>query len=516
MPQVSQIDLKQGNIVDPTFGLQALARESERKTKENRQMEAVANTLRKQLELKKLSKGTTVTVNQGGGIEWTGENAAKDEANFNNWGKNDYGRKGKGNSVTSREISDGSVAARERGLAFVNSNKPEVDAVARRAAELAVGGVGTASAPLPPMPTQTTTGTTTPTTTTGTVSPALHPLISTPTPTNPVPLAPIPSTIAAPPPAVNVPYSGTTAVAQKVAQAATQNTNSHSSVRSGENKSYAASADGGTYAEQGTNMNLETTVNDTNVTDYLKLDQTDLAVAQAMQDIYAQINGGNSPKSYSNLMKMNEDTIAASRAAELASGTSTKEVPGRNWSVNMNGGRANVQESAGKDQSASTGGSTKVDHDEDYIVYTGTGESTSVKAKSNYVNYDKAGNRTAIIWDPETLAKAGNMKEWVDGQQAYYKSRNMELKEDTKTGNYYLYDLEDNEKVGRVLKTKSKISVNGNGEMVAPWADKGADNKVQQRDVMSIEFEPGKHSFNRFERATRQVVEKRINKGTPK
>ena len=404
MPQVSQIDLKQGNIVDPTFGLQALARESERKTKENRQMEAVANTLRKQLELKKLSKGTTVTVNQGGGIEWTGEHAARDEANFNNWGENNYGRKGAGNSVTSKEISDGSVAARERAIQFTGANKGQVDVVTNKVAQLAANGLPASTTTLPPLPQPP--GTTNPTTT-GTVTPALHPFISAPAQTNPVPLAPIPSTIAAPPPAINVPYSGTTAVAQKVAQAAAQPQNFSSSVSAGESYAIGGSVNSPDYAETGHNMNLETTVNDTNVTDYLRLDQTDLAVAQAMQDIYAQINGVNSPKSYDGMMKMNEDTIAASRAAELASGTSTKEVPGRSWSINMRGANASFNESRSKDQRASSSGGSNQNQPKAAMLIDRNGSSlTGTRVSDSESSFPNGGhamfaniNRLATISD---------------------------------------------------------------------------------------------------------------------
>lgn len=352
MPQVSQIELKQGNIVDPTFGLQALAHESERKTKENRQMEAVANTLRKQLELKKLSKGTTVTVNQGGGIEWTGENAAKDEANFNNWGANDYGKKGTGNSVTSKQITNRAGDARNRATSYVNADKGKFDAVAAEAARLSLNGKEPLDVKLPKI--------------------------------NGVP-----------PPGADIMAEHEAAVKQGELQKASGSANlvipegatatttpaktttpdgtTHSeTVSAGESRTRGASVDLPSYNENGSELNLEQSVVDTEVTDYLKLDQTDLAVAQAMQDIYAQINGGASPKSYSGLMKMNEDTIAASRAAKLASGTTEKEVAGTNFGVAVNGGRTSWNASDSKEarqviQDGGRGADRKAE-EEDHVI----------------------------------------------------------------------------------------------------------------------------------------------------
>ena len=104
MPQFNHFETKSGQRIDPTFGLNALSEESERKTKAREQMNTAAMVLRQSLGQrgKGLSTGTTATVSEGGGIEFTGTDAAKDESRLYNTGTANYGKTGKG--INTREV----------------------------------------------------------------------------------------------------------------------------------------------------------------------------------------------------------------------------------------------------------------------------------------------------------------------------------------------------------------------------------------------------------------------------
>lgn len=102
MPQFNHFETREGQIIDPTFGLNALDAETKRKTKAREQMNMATNVIRQSLsaEGKGLTADTTVEIDEGGRYTFKGASGTKDLANLYNIRNANYGKSGYGDKST--------------------------------------------------------------------------------------------------------------------------------------------------------------------------------------------------------------------------------------------------------------------------------------------------------------------------------------------------------------------------------------------------------------------------------
>lgn len=349
MPQFNHYETKSGRIIDPTFGLDALDAETKRKTKAREQMNTAAMVLRQSLGQrgKGLSEGTVATVSEGGGIEFTGDNAAADESRLYSTGTANYGKSGKGTTVKEtqkRAALDALASQFNTRVAQANQSQAGMQAVGNNAI-----GAYNATTLNTTLPTNTAPGTQTPATTT------------LPTPVSPTTATilggVLPSSLISPiyRPGVSAPLSNTQPTAAPTANASTttqQQAPTSNSMQAGTSVSF--SSGGGTNSYSGSTEIDNTTESDIEVRDQLNMNQSDLAVNDAMQALAFHLSGGQSPGTFRSMMAQNADTMKTTNEALAKQGTSETIRAGIGESQSSSASSPSI--SMSKNQKASSGG----------------------------------------------------------------------------------------------------------------------------------------------------------------
>jgi len=129
------------------------------------------------------------------------------------------------------------------------------------------------------------------------------------------------------------------------------------SVRSG--ASNEASIDAGSATSSGQTLLQKNTDRSVRVDDDLQMNQSDLAVASAMEALNSQVYGTTNPGIYQKLMEQNKATSAAKNAANILEDHSSEQVAGRQFNQHQDFGKAQFGQR--KDSSAGGGVTPKKD-----------------------------------------------------------------------------------------------------------------------------------------------------------
>ena len=404
MPQFNHFETKSGQQIDPTFGLNALSEETKRKTKAREQMNIAANVIRQSLAAdgKGLTKGTEVNIEEGGQYTFSGDNAAKDETNLYNIRKANYGKTGTGTNVTSKA----NFAPEQAALA-----KQAQDEAAMAVPHNTLRGGGTL--------TSASASATTPT-------PTTYPNLVQPLPVPPTPISPVTAGV----------LSGTP-IPLNPLMAAAANLSPGTSLKSGQSKSENMSM---TDSVSNNYQNLQevTTTSDIEVRDQLGMNQSDLAVASAMEALNSQVYGTTNPGVYKGLMEQNSKTMQATNEALVNQKSGTTLNTLNQGSVNRS-----MSTSKGKDESkqqSAASGNPQQKLPTVNFVQTSSGQrnvAATVKPNGNYqmqsgtgVMFRNAnlvsqiGASSGLIYDKQpdgsySLGKGANEKK---GIEAMYKN----------------------------------------------------------------------------------------------
>jgi len=371
MPQFNHFETKSGQQIDPTFGLNALSEETKRKTKAREQMNIAANVIRQSLAAdgKGLTKGTEVNIEEGGQYTFSGDNATKDETNLYNIRKANYGKTGTGTNVTSKA-----------------NYAPEQAALAKQAQDEAAMAV----------PHNTLRGGGTLTSTTAPTKPATYPNLVQPLP--PVPPTPISSVTAGV-------LSGTL-IPLNPLMAAAANLSPGTSLKSGQSKSENMSM---TDSVSNNYQNLQevTTTSDIEVRDQLGMNQSDLAVASAMEALNSQVYGTTNPGIYKGLMEQNARTMQSTNDALTKQGQSVIMDTLNQGSVNRS-----MSTSKGKDESrnssANAGNNTPKIQTKKLLSASGVAFDVNVTEDGKTADFTGGAANRALVKDPKSMQLYSN------------------------------------------------------------------------------------------------------------
>lgn len=412
MPQFNHYETKSGRIIDPTFGLDALDAETKRKTKAREQMNTAAMVLRQSLGQrgKGLSEGTVATVSEGGGIEFTGDNAAADESRLYNTGTANYGKSGKGTTVKEaqkRDAVDALASQFNTRVAQANQSQAGMQAVGNNAI-----GAYKATTLNTTLPTNTVPGTQTPATLPTPVSPTTATILGGVLP--PSLISPIYR------PGVSAPLSNAQPAAPTASAATQQQSPTSNSMQAGTSVSF--SSGGGTNSYSGSTEIDNTTESDIEVRDQLNMNQSDLAVNDAMQALAFHLSGGQSPGTFRSMMAQNADTMKTTNEALAKQGTSQTIRAGIGES--QSSGAPNTSLSMSKEQrtASNSPGAQKPKNPSVTIKDFGGQLITGEKLGVNSVRMPVGG--AAVYADPnkiKTIAE-GNMKQYFDVASGSFKN----------------------------------------------------------------------------------------------
>lgn len=377
MPQFNHFETKSGQQIDPTFGLNALSEETKRKTKAREQMNIAANVIRQSLAAdgKGLTKGTEVNIEEGGQYTFNGDNATKDETNLYNIRKANYGKTGTGTNVTTKA-----------------NFAPEQAALAKQAQDEAAMAV----------PHNTLRGG-------GTLTP-------TPTPTTVVPDNARPSVSELP--ADQQAAIARTAIASTFGGAVIPPAGT--TLRSGESVSEnLAITDSASNNYQ--NLKEVTTTSDIEVRDQLGMNQSDLAVASAMEALNSQVYGTVNPGVYKGLMEQNARTMQSTNDALTKQGQSVIMDTLNQGSVNRSMSTSKGSDKS-RQQSASSGGGTNDPYDGGYL-YSQTGDEAPIRIHKTTGEHIIPGGTGYSLTSVNAIEKAKANGGGISGMQKNYESQ---------------------------------------------------------------------------------------------
>ena len=371
MPQFNHFETKSGQQIDPTFGLNALSEETKRKTKAREQMNIAANVIRQSLAAdgKGLTKGTEVNIEEGGQYTFSGDNATKDETNLYNIRKANYGKTGTGTNVTSKA-----------------NFAPEQAALAKQAQDEAAMAV----------PHNTLRGGGTLTSATAPTTPTTYPNLVQPLPVPPTPISPVTAGV----------LSGTP-IPLNPLMAAAANLSPGTSLKSGQSKSENMSM---TDSVSNNYQNLQevTTTSDIEVRDQLNMNQSDLAVASAMEALNSQVYGTTNPGVYKGLMEQNSKTMQATNEALVNQKSGTTLNTLNQGSVNRS-----MSTSKGKDESksAALGGSGSTSpkiQTKKLLSASGVAFDVNVTEDGKTADFTGGAANRALVKDPKSMQLYSN------------------------------------------------------------------------------------------------------------
>ena len=451
MPQFNHFETKSGQRIDPTFGLNALSEESERKTKAREQMNTAAMVLRQSLGQrgKGLSTGTTATVSEGGGIEFTGTDAAKDESRLYNTGTANYGKTGKG--INTREVvSRDGLNALKAQFGARNAQAAQSQAGMQAAGNNAIGAYN-ATTLNTTLPTQTgATGTTTQSNNTPT------PISQT---TSTILGGVLPASLIAPiyHKGVSLPLSNTQPAAAPVQQSGGQQPGQQqsSSMQAGTSVSYATG--GGSNSYQGTPQVDSTTESDIEVRDQQNMNQSDLMVNDAMQALAFHLSGGQSPGTFKNAIDQNNKTMNATNKALAKQGTSQTVKVGAEGETSS---APTTSLTMSKDQKVANASGTPRQAPNMKKFFNPSGQDIDVESKAGMLQFNGKVNGVSLVLEPNVINHSSTQSEFVNsfnnhynGVSTPYGKDKYQIKHNPKTGKDEIFV--DGDSVGYVTPAKS-------------------------------------------------------------
>lgn len=466
MPQFNNYEIKNGTIIDPTFGLASLDAVSKRKTKEREQMNTVAQILRQALASKGMgiSSGTTATVSGGGTIEFANP---EDEKKLYDVGYADYGKSGTGissttvNDTTSQKEAESKFKSDVNGIISSRHQSVPTDPLIQRAVDIAVSNKAQNPA-AEGSPVQTTDS------------------------SKPAPSINTPPAVAPPTPSVINPTHVSSGQSISTTKATTDQSNYVDSVQ---------------YSGQ--NMATTTTKNDIMVPDRLHMNYSDLRVAAAMESIAGVMSGTNSPGTYNKLMTETENVMKATREAWDKQGTAVSMAPSNQFGGNRHIGTENRESdsetfSNSKQQAQAA---REKDPTQRPGYWNPSGEFTDADVRNNRVVFDKDRDRTAMIMDPRALALGDNLDKWIKNFNTWHKNANnpFYIKDD---GLVYIKEGGKERAVGMPKSWSSTAAINKFGQTFVPI---GVDGKPVN-NIIAIDFFPGDVSLHDFNLLTAQKI----------